>query len=61
MVTLDRGLHEAAALLYEIEQGIRENGGAAARARVELAIMAVERARALLGEQAGEILRHEDW
>ena len=59
MVTLDRGLQEAAALLYELEQGIGDD--ARAKARVELAIMAVDRARDLLQAQAGEILRLKDW
>jgi hypothetical protein len=60
MVTLHRGLEEAAGLLYECQRDAGDDDRI--RARVELAILAVERARELLTEdQAGEILRHEDW
>jgi hypothetical protein len=59
MVTLDRGLEEALALLCELERHVR--GDAGDSARMELAILAVERARHLLADRTDEILHHENW
>jgi hypothetical protein len=58
MVSLDRGLEEALALLNDLEHDEDDERG---KRRAELAIMAVERARELLGDHAGEVLHHEDW
>lgn len=59
MVTLDRGLEEALALLSELERRARDDDRG--KARVQLAIMAVERARRLLQAHTGEVLYRENW
>jgi hypothetical protein len=58
MVTLDRGLEEAAALLHPLA---RRKGADDESTRIKLAILAVERARALLVVYAETLVYHDDW